>query len=141
MYSYHTNISGNIIKHNLRTLMNERRHFFMKIYLSHFILERVDISAVFEGWLETYTKREDFFFPYLLPARQRRLWSAVCPSLNRDSLYCLNLTVWLSSRGLLPVRHLLYPSALIALLLTNQNVTACGVSRKESKIHVIFYIT
>ena len=34
VYTY-TNISGNIIKHNLRTSMNERIHFFIKIYISH----------------------------------------------------------------------------------------------------------
>ena len=28
--------------------MNERTHFFIKIYLSHFILERVDVSCVWE---------------------------------------------------------------------------------------------
>ena len=28
--------------------MNERTHFFIKIYLSHFILERVDVGCVWE---------------------------------------------------------------------------------------------
>ena len=28
--------------------MNERTHFFIKIYLSHFILERVDVGYVWE---------------------------------------------------------------------------------------------
>ena len=69
-----------------------------------------------------------------------------CVSLARlrFSALCLNLTAWFSSRGLLPVTHLLYPSALIALLFTNQNVTAwqsTRVTRKEPKIHVICYIT
>ena len=31
--------------------MNEARHFFIKMYFSHFILERVDVSVVYE----TYT--------------------------------------------------------------------------------------
>ena len=31
----YTNVSGNIIKHNLRTSMNERTHFFIKISISH----------------------------------------------------------------------------------------------------------
>ena len=35
LYSLNTNISGNIIKHNLRTSMNERTHFFIKICISH----------------------------------------------------------------------------------------------------------
>ena len=39
--------------------MNERTHFFIKIYLSHFILERVDVSCVWEvswrrGLIVTY---------------------------------------------------------------------------------------
>ena len=30
----------------IRTSMNERTHFFIKIYLSYFILERVDVGCV-----------------------------------------------------------------------------------------------
>ena len=55
LYSRNTNISGNMIKHYLRTSMNEQTHFFIKIYLSHFILERVDVSVVCERWVETGT--------------------------------------------------------------------------------------
>ena len=33
--------------------MNERTHFFTKIYLSHFILERVDVYVECERWVET----------------------------------------------------------------------------------------
>ena len=55
LYSCNKNISGNIIKHNLRTSMNERTHFFIKIYLSHFILERIDVSVLCERWVETGT--------------------------------------------------------------------------------------
>ena len=51
-------ISRNIIKHNLRTSMNECTHFFIKIYLSHFILERVDVSVVCERWVERHILRE-----------------------------------------------------------------------------------
>ena len=41
-------------------------------------------------------------------------WSAACPSFDsRFSAFCLNLTVWFSSRGLPPVTHLLYPTALM----------------------------
>ena len=40
------NIFRNIIKHNIRTSKNERTHFFIKIYLSLFILERVDVGCV-----------------------------------------------------------------------------------------------
>ena len=35
--------------------MNEQTHFFIKIYLLHFILERVDVSVVSERWVETGT--------------------------------------------------------------------------------------
>ena len=35
--------------------MNERTHFFIKIYLPHFILERVDISVVCERWVQSGT--------------------------------------------------------------------------------------
>ena len=57
LYSRNKNISRNIIKHNLRTSMNERTHFFIKIYLSHFILERFDVSVVCvrDGWRQRQT--------------------------------------------------------------------------------------
>ena len=57
LYNRNSNIdiSGNVIKHNLRTSMNERTYFFIKIYLSHFILERVDVSVVCERLVETGT--------------------------------------------------------------------------------------
>ena len=34
--------------HDLHNSMNERTHFFIKIYFSHFILVRVDVSVVCE---------------------------------------------------------------------------------------------
>ena len=44
--------------------------------------------------------------------RQRRLCSAVCTWVYfRFSALCLNLTTWFSSCGLLPVTHLLDPTA------------------------------
>ena len=68
-----------------------------------------------------------------------------CPSLDCDSYHCLNLTAWLSSRGLLPVIHLFDLSALIVLscllITTWQLVKAHGVTRNEPKIHGISYIT
>ena len=48
LYSHNHNI-------DLRTSMNERTHLFIKIYLSHFILERVDVSVVCERWVKTGT--------------------------------------------------------------------------------------
>ncbi len=38
--------------------MNERTHFFIKMYLSHFILERVDVSVVCERWVERHIYSE-----------------------------------------------------------------------------------
>ena len=60
-YTYtYTNICKNIIKHNIRTSMNERTnertHFFIKIYLTHFILERVDVGCAWEvSWRREQT--------------------------------------------------------------------------------------
>ena len=51
---------------DLQTSMNERTNLFLKIYLSQFILERVDVSVVCERGAERYIQREDFF-SYLLP--------------------------------------------------------------------------
>ena len=39
-----------------RTSMNKRTHFFIKIYLPHFILERVDVGCVWEmSWRQGQT--------------------------------------------------------------------------------------
>ena len=99
-----TCIYGNNIKHNLQTSMNERTHFFIKIYLSHFILERIDVSVVCEIWVERHMLRggassSHIFFREQrganactpLQARQRCLWSAACPSLNCDSLHSVQI--------------------------------------------------
>ena len=84
--------------HDLRNSMNERTHFFIKIYLSHFILERVDVSVCVRDGGETYKTEDSPFHIFFqepvganactpLQARQRRLWSAACPWLNCDSLH------------------------------------------------------
>ena len=40
----------------MTTSMNEQTHFFIKIYLSHFILERVDVGCVWEvSWRQGQT--------------------------------------------------------------------------------------
>ena len=109
---------------------------------------------------ETYTQREDFFFPYLHPGARacQRLHPLAsssetplidCVFLFRPcfSTLCPNLTAWFSSRGLLPVTHLLYPRTLIVLssscLLIKvwQLAKAHRVIRNEPKIHVTCYIT
>ena len=149
---YNTNTSGNIIKDNDEIQWTNETHFFIKKYISHFILEKGPqfvVSWEIDG--ETYTQREDFF-TYLLPgargcqrlhplqARQRRPNPLIgCVSLTRlrFSALCPNLTAWFSSRDLPPVTHLLNPTALIALscflITTWQLVKAHGVTRNEPK--------
>ena len=109
---------------------------------------------------ETYTKWEDFFFPYFLPgargyqclqplASSSEMPLIGCVSLAwlRFSALCLNLTAWFSSHGLFPVIHLLYLTALIVLSSTCllikmwQLVKVHRFTRNEPKIHVICYIT
>ena len=157
LYKRNTNVNGNIIKYHLRTSMNERSHFFIKIYLSNFIHERVDVSVVWEMGGETYTQREDFFFPYLLPrargcqrlhpfasSSETPLIGCVSLARLRFSALCTNLTAWFSSRGLL-VTLLFDLSAQIVLscllITTWQLVKTHGVTRNEPKIHGICYIT
>ena len=105
LHSRNTNISGNKIKHNSRTSMNERTHFFIKIYLSHFILERVDVSVVCERWVERHILRErtsssHIFFrepvgvPTLVTScklARDDLWPATCPSLDCNSLHSVQI--------------------------------------------------
>ena len=159
LYSRNTNISGNIINHNLRTSMNERTHFFIKIYLSHFILERVDVSVVCERWVERHILRErtssHIFFKgtgganAYIPsqAHQRRLCSAASPSLNYDSLPLSKservvLITW-SPSGYTPVRPECpdTPSSSCLLIKMWQLTKAHGVTRNEPKIHGICYLT
>ena len=81
--------------------MNERTHFFIKIYLSHFILERVDVGCVWEmscrrGQTATYWPK--FFWPwhhfFLILAGVAQPWvtDGPKPSVCR----------WLSLRHLVP---------------------------------------
>ena len=146
LYNRYTKISGNIIKHNLRTLMNERTQFFYKnISLTFYPRKGWCFRGVWEMGGETYTQREDFF-PYLLPgargcqplhplasSSERHLVGCVSHARQRFSALYPNLTVFFSSCDLLPVTHLLYPSALIALLFTNLNMTACQSTRSHQE--------
>ena len=82
---------------------------------------------------ETYTQRGDFFLSHIffqepgganacIPLQAEMPLIGCLPlAWQRFTTLCLNLTVWFSSRGLLLVTHLLYPTALF----TNHNVTAC----------------
>ena len=153
----HTNTNGNIIKHNLRT----NTLLYEKIYLSHlFPKGLMFLWCVRDVSRDIYSEREDFFFPYLLPgARGCQRLHSLC-KLVRDAsaqlhvprssailCLCLKLTTWVSSRDLLLVIHLLYPSALIApssscLLIKMWQLTkAHGVTWNERKIHVRCDIT
>ena len=70
LHSRNTNISGNIIKHDLRTSTNERTLFFIKKkYISHTLFTKglMFLWCVRDGWRDIHSEREDFFFPYLLP--------------------------------------------------------------------------
>ena len=54
LHNTSTNICGNIVNNN--DDFNERTHFFIKIYLSHFILERVDVGCMWEmSWKQRQT--------------------------------------------------------------------------------------
>ena len=72
LHNTYTNISGNIVDNNIRTSMNKRTLFFIKIYLSHFILERVDVGCVWEvswrrGQTATYWPKVPLTIAALLP--------------------------------------------------------------------------
>ena len=111
LYSHNHNI-------DLRTSMNELTHFFIKIYISHFILEKVDDSVVCERWAERHILRErtsssHIFFRKPGGANAFTPLQAETPLIGCVSLawlrffaLCLNLTAWFSSRGFLPVTHL-----------------------------------
>ena len=112
LYSRNTNTSGNIIKYNLRTSMNERTHFSVKIYL---------ILYSRKGWC--------FFFPTVAPPcklvrdasvrlRVPRSTMILCTRSKSDRV---GLITWFLS-GYTPV-VLKCPDR--ALLFTNLNVTAC----------------
>ena len=151
LYS-HTNTSGNIIKHNLRNSMNERTHFFIKIYISHMFL-----WCVRDGWRDIYSERW-LLFPISSSRSQGEPTLAPPCKLIRDASgrlrvprstailstlsksHCVVLITW-SSSVYSPVRPECPDRA---VLFTNQNVTACqahGVTRNEPKIHGICYIT
>ena len=44
----YTHIHADLSRNIMTTSMTERTHFFIKIYLSHFILESFDVSCVWE---------------------------------------------------------------------------------------------
>ena len=81
--------------------MNEQIHFFIKIYLSHFILERVDVGCVWEvswrrGQTATYWPQVLLIIAALLPPLGwvAQPWVTEVP---KPSVCC-----WLSIRQLVP---------------------------------------
>ena len=65
VHNTYTNISENIVNNDIRTSMNGRTRFFIKIYLSLFILERVDVGCVWEvSWRRGQTAT---YWPKVLP--------------------------------------------------------------------------
>ena len=131
----------------------------MKMYLSFYSRKGPTVSCWFERKMERHILRERtshiFFlgasgcqcFHPLASSSETPLLSWVSHAWLWFSALCLNLTMWFSSRGLLLVAHLLYPSALIVLSYPCLNITAWqlvkahGVTRNKLKIHVICYIT
>ena len=113
--------------------MNEPTHVFIKIYLSHLILERVDISAVCERWVERLllpisSSRSQWvptlapFFKLVRDASDRlripRLTAILCTLSKSDRVV---LITW-SPSGYTPVRPECPDRA---VLFTNHNVIAC----------------
>ena len=154
LYSHNHNI-------DFRTSMNERTHFFIKIYISPTLFSKglMFLWCVRDGWRDIYSERG-----LLLPISSSMSQGCQClhplasssetPPIGyvsltrlRFSALCLNLTAWFSSRCLLPVSHLLYPTALIVLSSSSllikiwQLAKAHGVTWNEPKIHVICYTT
>ena len=130
--------------YEIQLTKRNKTHFFIKIYLSHFILERGTqfVVSLRDRWRDIYSERGFPFASYLLPIARgwQRLHSLASrivrddtnasdrlriPGLTLDSDWtdCLNLTAFFSfwlhtcSTGL--------PRRTVIPLLTNHNVTAC----------------
>ena len=138
--------------------MNQWTHFFIKIYLSRFILDRVDASVVGERWVERHILRErtssHIFFREPMGAnpckplasldtsdRLRVPHSTAILSTLSKSDHVVLIT-W-SPSGYTPVRAVCpdTPSSSCLLIKMWQLTKAPGVTRNEPKIHVICYIT
>ena len=90
---------------------------YKNIYLSDFILERVDVSVVCERWAERHIPRGRRLLLPISPPRSQGV--PPLSKLVRDASgrlrVPLNLSAWFSSRDLLPITHLFDLSALIVL--------------------------
>ena len=141
--------------------MNERTHFFIKICISHTLFSKglMFLWCVRDGWRDIYSERGLLLsisfsrsqgVPTLAPplqARQRRLSSAACPTLDCDSLPLSKsdrvvLITW-SPSSYTPVRPEcpVAPSSPCLPIKMWQLTKAHGVTRNAPKIHVICYIT
>ena len=147
-------IQAETIKHNLRTSMNERTHSFIKIYLTHFILERVDVSVVCERWVERHILRERTSSSHILFQEPEGANACTPCKLVRDAsdrlrvprstaILCtlsksdrMVLITW-SPSSYTPVR----PECSDVLSYPWQLVKAYRITRNERKIHVICNIT
>ena len=84
--------------------MNERTHIFIKIYLSHFILERADVGYVWERWAGDGNRLlywpSSTSFSSWLGCSNLGHWGpkALCLPLALNSASCLQLTLTDSSR-------------------------------------------
>ena len=146
LYSRNTNIiiRGNIIKHNSRTSMNERTHFFIKRYIPQTLFSKglMFLWCVRHGWRDIYSER-GLFLPISSSRRQGVLTLAPPRKFVRDTSHRLRvprsnvilytlfkfdrvvLITW-SPSGYTPVRPECPDRA---VLFTNHNVTACQRTR------------
>ena len=152
LYSRNTNKSGNIIKRT-NTLLHKN------ISLTLYSRKGWSLCGVWEMGEETYTQREDFFFPYLLPEPGAPTLALPCklvrdasdrPRVPRSSAILgilfksdrMVFITWSPSR----YTHVVpdcpdVPSSSCLLIKMWQLAKAHGVTGNEPKIHVICYIT
>ena len=139
--------------------MNERTHFFIKIYLSHTLFSKGLMFqwCVRDGWRDICSER-GLILP-ISPSRSQGVPTLAHPCKlvraasgrlrvpRSTAILCtlskshrVVLITW-SPSGFTPVRP---ECSDHAVLFTNQNVTACqahGVTRNEPKFHGLCYIT
>ena len=142
LYRCNTDTSGNIIKHNLRISMNEQTQFFIKIYLSHFILKRVDVSVACERWVVRHILRERTSSSYMFfqDARGCQRLHPLASSSETPQFGCVSFRSTLILCTLSKSDHVVLitwspsrytpiapdcPDCDVIFLFTNQNVTAC----------------
>ena len=139
--------------------LTKKKHFFIKMYLCHFILERGTqfVVSLKDRWRDIYSQRGLFLAPYLLPGSRGATLQAVssettltpligCVSLARLSILTgLTVSIWLRGSHITwsPSHYTsarpAYPDALPSpclLITTWQLDKAHGVTRNEPKIHV-----